>query len=279
MALTAAEQAYAAELVARTAMPLSVAQLWVAAEGGKAGYQNNFLNILGGNASFPTPQAGADAAANWILNMPNYVQIRSAISTGNATNILRAIVASPWDSNHYQGTSFGAYVASLSGGTDNGVVLPPGTTESTNGVYTIPSTTPTTGCLITAPKLLGIGGGCLLSYTTARKIGGVAALAGGAIVMGLGMWMIVGGTVQPPIEKYLKFVSGTQQRAAAAGADKATDSAKARNDQLEREYDEGERQTQSEAAAERRRDELQARREQRRARRIGRVYDAEGRPA
>lgn len=213
MALNASEQAYAAELATRTGMPLSVAQLWVQAEGGGAG-ANNWLNIMPGGQgiSYATPQAGADAAAQLISSSPAYSGIRGAISTGDPVNILRAIVASPWDgTNHYAGTSFGAYVASLTGGSVNGVTLPGSATESSGGVVSIDSNTPTTGCLIPKPGVLG--GGCLLSYSSARKIGGVGAMVGGGIVMGLGMWMIVGGTAQPPIERYLRFVARSQQRA------------------------------------------------------------------
>lgn len=207
MALSPSAQAYADTLTQLSGANPDVIQRWVTAEGNGAG-ANNFLNIMpnGHGVSFPSPQAGA-AAAWEFLQYPNYAGVRSAFRSGTPAQQLQAIVASPWSGNHYAGTAFGSYVASL------GSQPPQPTLVASGSGALAPVVMQTSGCVIHIPKLPVVGGDwCLLSASAGRKIAGAGAMGAGALLLVLGLYMTVGGSGLPSVGKIASRAGGGGNR-------------------------------------------------------------------
>ncbi len=96
------QQAFAKALAADTGLSYTAALAWASAEVGGA----NNLGIMAGPgqpASFPTPEAGATAAAQLINTAPQYAGIRAS-TKGTVQDQLLAIATSPWHQGYVGGT-------------------------------------------------------------------------------------------------------------------------------------------------------------------------------
>lgn len=111
-----ATQANANYLASKTGLDPRVALAWLKNECQSVANPTNPLNILyygtngqtgqqGRFGTYPSTQAGLDAAARLINNSANYSVIRAAIKTGNPVAEAHAIELSPWAGGHYGGTS------------------------------------------------------------------------------------------------------------------------------------------------------------------------------
>lgn len=88
-----------------TGLDYSVAQAQITAEQGVNGNPVGLENGSGQLMTFPTQEAGLQAAALNLKTNPAYAALRNAISTGNPAVQAHALAASPWGpSGYYAGS-------------------------------------------------------------------------------------------------------------------------------------------------------------------------------
>ncbi len=108
MTYTDAYAAYVGQLMAAASgVPASVATVWAKSESGVNNNPYGLTNGRGQLYSYPTVQAGVQAAADWLLNPSSpYGGVRTAIKSGNAQTIANAIAASPWGPSGYYASAW-----------------------------------------------------------------------------------------------------------------------------------------------------------------------------
>ena len=105
-------------MAAASGVPARVATVWALSESGGAtgpaatssATNNPYGVTVGGQlASYPSLQAGVDAAAQLLRTAPQYRGVQAVLPSGNAQAIADAIVASPWAAQ--PGQSYSVYYA------------------------------------------------------------------------------------------------------------------------------------------------------------------------
>ncbi len=183
-----------------TGLDLSVARAQITAEQGVNGNPVGLENGSGQLMTFPTQEAGLQAAAINLKTNPAYAALRNAISTGNAAVQAHALAASPWGpSGYYFGSpAFSSLLSASPGpgtGTSDATGTPKGPSYRGQGSQTTQQAQAydQSSANTSSVQSLAQQGVTAAASGVASAISGLAPIAIGLVVVLVIVWLAIAG--------------------------------------------------------------------------------------